>query len=116
MGDHVFGVAAVTRDARHFTVDQAHRKISTPAGIAIAATAAEPAHTHALADFPAFYAFAQRVNHAGGFVPRHAGIGDAGPQSFLCQHVAVAHAAGLHLDAHVARPRVRNVALDNFKR
>ena len=83
MRDHIFGVAAVPRNAGHFAVDQAHREIAAAAGIAVAATAAEPADAHALADFPAFDALSQHVDHAGRFVAGHAGIADAGPPPFL---------------------------------
>jgi hypothetical protein len=46
---------------------------------------------------------------------RGRGILNAGPQAFLREHVAVAHATSLHLDSHVSFTGLGNFALDNLK-
>src|ERR1700741_4209108 len=51
----------------------------------------------------------------GPFVAWNSGVLDSGPQAFLREHVAVANAAGQHLDAHLSRIRLRDFALDDLK-
>src|SRR5260370_21026548 len=80
-----------------------------------AVRAGVPAGAYALAFSPAGEASADVVDHAGDFVYGHAGILNAREESFFCDAVAVANAASLHANAHVAGAWVWNFALDNFK-
>ena len=77
--------------------------------------AAVPADTDALAFLPRGNAGADFVDDASDFVSGNAGVLNSGPGAFYRQHVTVADAAGLHLDADVPCTRLRNVALDDFE-
>src|SRR5205823_2896382 len=54
-------------------------------------------------------------DHADHLVPRDGRAGDPGPTVFLRDRVAVTDAAGLDLDPHPARPRVRDRPLDELE-
>src|SRR5438105_4691510 len=100
--------AAVRRHARYrlvLAIDQ----VATPAGLAVAAVAAEPADADPIAHPPALHSVAQRVNDAGHFVSGHDGIGDTGEASVLGVGVAVADTAGLHPDARLPRIALRTL-------
>ena len=82
-GQHVFGVAAIARDAGNFGGSLASEEIATPAVVAIAAESAIPAHTDPLSGLPARHAGANRVDYADYFVSRNARILDAGEKPSL---------------------------------
>src|SRR5262249_37050606 len=91
--------------------------VAAAAGVAVAAVPGVPADADALADLPARGdVLAHGVQHADHLVPRDAREGDPGPRAFLGERVAVADAAGLHLDPHRAGPRVGDRALDELQR
>jgi hypothetical protein len=51
--------------------------------VAIAAVAAVPANTHALASFPRFHSFAHGIDNSNDFVSRHTWIFNTRPVSFF---------------------------------
>ncbi len=100
--DHVIGIAAVIVDAGDFEI-AAGDEIAAPAAVADEAGAAEPADADALPDLPGGDVGADGVDTAGDLVARHGGIVDAGKGAGRGEHIAMADAAGLDLDAHLAR-------------
>ena len=98
--EHVFRVAAVAGEAGNLPPFAASHEIAAAAGIAVAAMPAVPADSGALSHFPAEHARADGVDHAGDLVSWNARVSDAGARTFLGVLIAVADAAGLHLDAH----------------
>ena len=83
---------------------------------ALAAMPPVPADPHALADFPTFDTRAHGIDHTRNFMPWHARKLQAWPHAFLGQNVAVADAASLNLDEHMAFTRLGHLALDEFER
>ena len=69
--DHVVGVAAVVGDARDLAVLAADH-VAAPAGVAVAAVAAEPADADPLADLPGDDALADGLDAPGDLVAGHA--------------------------------------------
>ena len=113
--DHRLGIAAVVIDARDLqvaTVDD----VAAATRLAVAAMPAKPADADAGAHAPAHHVGADRVDDAGHFVPRHQRVLHPGKQPILGDHVAVADAASLDLDANLAALRLRQLALDQFQR
>ena len=74
-----------------------------------------PAHADTLSLLPRGNARAQFIDDTRDFMSWNARILNAGPLAFFCEHVAVADAAGLYLDAHLPRARLRNLALDDLE-
>src|SRR5262249_42709661 len=111
---HVLLVSTVIADAGNLQVP-AITKISAPARDTRVVLTAVPAHAHALPLPPRGDTGAQLINDARDFVSRNAGILNAGPLAFLREHVAAAHATGLHLDAHFPCTRLWNLALDDLE-
>ena len=107
-------VSAVIADARNFQVP-AIAKISAPARETRAVLAAVPADTDALPLLPLGNTRTQFIDDARDFVSRNAGILNSGPRAFFREHVTVANATGLHLDAHLSCTRLRNLALDDLE-
>ena len=114
--EHEIGVASVASETGNLPPFAARHKIAAAAGIAVAAMPAVPADSDALSDFPAENARADGVDHAGDFVSRNARVRDARPRTFLGVFIAVADAAGLHLDAHRSCDGLRDFALHQLKR
>ncbi len=81
----------------------------------MAAMTAMPTHADTHPFLPIRHVRAHSVDEAHHLVAGHAGILNAGNRAHDRQHVAVTNTAGLHLDAHLPRLRLRHVALDNFK-
>src|SRR5450755_65432 len=79
------------------------------------AVTAVPAHTDPHAFFPVGHIRPDRIDDAHHLMAGYARILDAGKSTGDREHVAVAYAAGLNLDAHLARLRVRDVALDDLE-
>ena len=113
--DHVVGIAAVIMDAGDFEV-AAGDEIAAPAAVADKAHAAEPADADPLAGAPGGDVGPDGVDAAGDLVTRHRRIVDAGKRAGGDQGIAVADAAGLDLDAHLARPRLGDRPLDQLER
>ena len=107
-------VSAVIADARDLQIP-AIAKISAPALETGSIVAAVPADTGALPLLPLGNTVAQFVDDARDFVPWDAGVLNAGPLPFFREHVTVADATGLHLDAHLSYTRLRNLALDDLE-
>jgi hypothetical protein len=74
-----------------------------------------PADTDALSLLPRGDAWAHFIDYAGDFVSWNAGVLNAGPSAFFREHVAVADATSLHLDANLSSLGLRNLALDDFE-
>src|SRR5207244_1617333 len=83
---------------------------------ALAAVSAVPADADALAGFPCADARADGIDVTDDFVTRHARIFDAGVSALFDEGVAVADAAGLDLDADLARSGIRHGTIDRFER
>ncbi|CAK7286332.1 hypothetical protein SGPA1_40592 [Streptomyces misionensis JCM 4497] len=114
--DHLLGEAAVVGPARHLQV-VAHDEVALAAGPAVAAAAAEPAHGHPVAGLPAAFThpLAQLLDPPGDLVPRHVGERHARQPAADEEGVAVADAARLDGDPHMAGPRLRHLALDQLE-
>ena len=95
---------------------RAAEEIAVAAGIAQTAMSAVPAHAHALAGFPLRHARAHGIHHAHDFMAGHTRILDARPVAFLHQRIAVADAAGLDFDPHLAGGGLWNFTFNDFKR
>ena len=74
------------------------REISAPARQTRAVLAAMPTDTDALSGLPFGNTGTKFIDYADDFVPWNAGILNAGPNAFFGEYVAMANAAGLHLD------------------
>ena len=77
--------------------------------------AAVPANANTLASSPFSHSSPQRIHHAGHFMTRNARIEDSWPEAFGDDRIAVAHATCLNLDAHLSRPWIGNLQLNDFK-
>jgi hypothetical protein len=75
-----------------------------------------PADADALAGFELCHACAHGIENADDFVAGHTRILDAGHMTFLCERIAMADAAGLDFDPHLAGTRLGNFAFNDFKR
>ncbi len=113
--DHVFGVTAVISDSWHPQLDAGY-KISTAAGIAMAAVSPMPADACALASLPADDIRPHGVDNAGNFVAWDARILNSREQSHHSEGIAVANATCLHFDADFVASRLWNFALYQFQR
>src|SRR5215472_8245853 len=76
---------------------------------------AVPAYANALSLLPLRYTGAHLIDDAGNFMTWNAGILNSRPGTFFHKQVTVADAAGLHLDAHLSRSRLRNLAVHNLE-
>src|SRR2546423_1694582 len=113
--DHVIGVAAVVGDAGDLP-PLAGEEVAAAARLTVPAVAAVPADADTLPLGPVRDARADRVNDSRDFMSRHARVLNARIAALFRQRVAVADAAGLDLDAHLSGNRLRDFALDEFKR
>src|SRR5580698_8095355 len=111
---HVLPVSAVTADARNFQVP-AIAKVSAPARRTCVVLPAMPSDADPLSDIPLGNTSIEFIDDARDLVSGNARILNARPLTFLCQHVAVANAAGLHFDAHLSHTRLGNLAFDDFE-
>ncbi len=93
--EHVFGVAAIARDAGDVGGSLAGEELAAAAVVAIAAESAVPADADALSGFPSRDAGTNRIDHADDFVSGNAWILDTGEEAVLRHGIAVANAAGL---------------------
>ena len=112
--NHVVGIAAIETDPGDLRVF-AENKVALAAGNAVVAVPAMPAQAHPLSCLEEWNVSPHSIHHASNLMPRYAGIGDAGKEAELGNRIAVANAAGLHADAHMARPRLGKLPLHHFK-
>src|SRR5206468_667422 len=113
-GQHVFLISAVIADAGDLHAP-AIAKISAPAFAAGIVVAAVPADAHTLTFLPGRNSSAHFINHARHFVSGNARILNSRPQAFFDEHVAVADATGLYLNAHLPRIGLRDRTLDDLE-
>src|ERR1700730_19345821 len=74
-----------------------------------------PADSDTLTFVPCSHTGANFINDARDFVTWNARKLDSRQHSFFYEHIAVADATGLDLNAHLSRSGLRNFALDNFE-
>jgi hypothetical protein len=94
-----------------FAIDE----VATAAGLTFETVPAVPAYTDTLAGLPKSNVGADGVDASGNFVSGDARILDAWPHSFFHQHIAVADAAGLNLDANLITPWLGYGTLNDLK-
>lgn len=114
--NHIVRVASIVGNAWHLRCDLAGDEVAAATRIAIPAVAAVPTHSDPLAGFPWGDALSDRVDDSGNFVSGNARILDAGPSALFGKRIAVADTAGLDLDSHRARARLRDFAFNELKR
>jgi hypothetical protein len=78
--------------------------------------ASVPTNSDAVAHLPALDAGAERIHHAGDFVPGDARILHSRPQSLLNVHIGVTDSASLDFYARISRPGLRYFAFHQFER
>ena len=108
--EHVVRVAPVGRDAGNLHVLAVDQR-SSPTLLAVAAIAAEPPNADALPDLPALDPVPERGDLAGDLVAGDERVADPRIAALLGEHVAVAHAAGVHAHERLAGARRRHLAL-----
>ncbi len=112
--NHVFGIASIKTQGRDFLI-LANDELTAAAGIANETMPSMPAYASALAGLPERHVRPYRVNSPSNFMPGHARVPQSRPVSLFYQQVAVANAAGLDLNSHLAPAWVRDRALDEFE-
>src|SRR5262249_38970296 len=93
----------------------ASEEVSAAAVVARSAITAVPTDADLLAHLPTLHAGADRVNCARDFVTGNSRIRNVRKQPFLNNGIAVAYAAGVHLDPHCSRTWLRDRPFDNLK-
>src|SRR5437867_9465381 len=101
-----------SRDSGILTPD----KIPTTTRDTLTTVPAMPSHTHPLALLPRRHARSDLVDHSGHLVARDARVLQPGPMALLPKQVAMADPTGMHLDAHLVRPRCRDLPFDHVER
>src|SRR5436190_778936 len=76
---------------------------------------AEAADPDALAHPPAVHALAERFDHAGDLVPRHARMVDSGKAALLDERIAVADAARVYAHERLAEAGLGDLSLDQLE-
>jgi hypothetical protein len=107
-------VSAVIADARNFQIP-AIAKISASALATSAVLAPVPTNTDTLPLLPLGNTSTHFIDDARHFMSWNARVLNSGPRAFFREHVTVADATGLHLDAHVSCAGFRNLALDDLE-
>src|SRR5580704_7821108 len=107
---HVLLISAVARKAGDRLV-LACNEVSSPAGLAYKVVPSMPTHPDPVALLPFRYSRADFIYHTSNFVPRHAWIHKPGPVPVFHQMVAETNSTGMHLDPHLAKTRLGNLAL-----
>src|SRR4051794_41395743 len=79
------------------------------------AMAAMPTHSNTHPFFPIRHIRANSVDEAHDLVAWHPGVFNSGNRAHHREHVAVAHAASLHLDAYLPRLRLGYRTLDDLE-
>src|SRR5262249_479958 len=103
------------RDARDLAA-HAGEELPAAAGVAIPAVAAVPPDADPLARLPPGDAGADRVDHPGNLMAGDLRVLKPRETTLLGDRIAVADAAGLHLDPHRPGGRLRYLPLDDLKR
>jgi hypothetical protein len=91
-------------------------EVAAPAGWAYTAIAAEPADADPLPHLPGGDVGTDLVDDSRNLMAWHGGILDSREGALDRKGVTVTDAAGLDLDAHLARTRLGYRALDEFER
>src|SRR5215472_12716370 len=99
-GDHVLGIAAIEAE-RSDLLEATQDEVAAAARITREAVSTVPADANALARLPDLDVGTHDVDPTGDLVPWDARVWEPGPEPVLDQHVTVADAAGLDLDAHL---------------
>jgi hypothetical protein len=111
---HVFGVTSIKADASDLS-ELAKNEITTAARVALKAVPAVPSHAYPLTGLPQGNVCANRIDASGNLVARHSRILNSRPETFFDELVAVAQAAGFHLDAYLPASRLRRRTLNDFE-
>lgn len=116
-GDHRLGVTAVVRPSWNLQ-GLAYDEVALPAGPAVSAAAAEPAHRHPVAHMPALVlrSLAELLDAPGDLMPRDQRKPYARDSGVHEKRVAVADPAGIHDNPYVAWTRLRRLTLDDRER
>jgi hypothetical protein len=112
-GDHVFGIPAVVEDAGNFE-SLTRGEITPSAGVTNGAMAANPADADALSFGPVGHAVPHGVDHACDLMTGNPRVSEPGKKPFLGEQIAVAEAAGLHLQTDFPRPGAGDGPFNNF--
>jgi hypothetical protein len=80
----------------------------------MAAVTAIPSHPHLLTFLPISQPCADLINNPGNFMPRHARIFDAWPNTFFRQHIAVTDAASLNANSSLALAWLRYISFNKL--
>ena len=112
--DYVFRVAAVVADAGNF-LKPAQNEMAATARVAGETVPAVPADANSLAGLPLRDVSPDRVDASGNFVAGNTRVLQSGESGLLYDGVAVADAAGFHLDPYLGAARLRNWSLHDFK-
>ena len=107
-------ISAVVAGAGHLDVATI-TKIATAAFATGIVVATMPADSHPLTFVPHRHTRANFINHPRDFVSRNPRKLDSRQKSFFHEHVAVADATGLDLNAHMSCIGPRNLAIDDLK-
>ena len=113
-GDQVLAVAAVIGDAGDLAA-HAGEELPAAAVVAIAAVAAVPPDADPLARLPSGDAGADRVDHPGHLMAGDPRVLNSREEPLLGDRIAVADAAGLHLDPHRSGARLRDRPFNDLK-
>jgi hypothetical protein len=96
-------------------LDLAVDEIAAPARIANEAMAPMPANTHSLARLPLADVWTDCINASGDFVSWDTRVLNGRQKSFFDEHITVANAARLDLDAHLTTIGLRNGTFNKFE-
>src|SRR5258708_36540938 len=112
--DHVFGVSAIIVDTRHLAIN-AHGEVAASTFLTAKIMAAMPAYANGIARFPGGDTRSKSINAAGNFGTWDPRILQAPPQPFFYPYLTIAHPAGFHLDTHLPRTGVGDIAFHQLK-
>jgi len=110
--EHLYGTPVEVRIAQIDFV--AEDEISAPASFAMKAMPSMPPHSHTLTGRPRAHIGSDSIDPSGDLMARNARILKSWPQTLFDHHIAVADAAGFHLDPNFSRARIRNVSFEDF--
>src|SRR5579871_2681496 len=111
---HILLVPAVKVDTTDLEARAGH-EVSAPTRGTRPVLLPVPAHADTFALLPMLHPRTYLVDHADYLVARNAWVGNARQQAVFGDHVAMADAAGLHLDTYLSRPRLGHLSLHNLE-
>src|ERR1700722_17892230 len=112
--DHILGIPAVKADGRDL-FELTQNEVPAAARVALKAVSAMPSNSHALTRLPQSDVGADGIDATGNLVARHSRVLNSRPVPFFHKRVAMADAAGFHLDAHLPASGLRSWSLDDFE-